>query len=238
MTNEHLIEQAEKSGVLHVDAQIVTSTDISDPEDELVRRQLTSAEKDGEENTIVAKLMTFAVPVHGYFKFAPGCFDAWLADFAKMRGDNKRIPMLVNHNMSNLIGSWTEVVKAGGGLMGAGVFSSTQYAQDMRTLLLEKHIRHVSTGVRVIQSKRVEGKDDYALLVTEGELFETSITPRPANTEAKVKVVSEEKPADSAESSADEEITRVLSEIRDRGNEFRTTQLLRDIAAAGRVKSE
>ena len=238
MTNEHLIEQAEKTGVLHVDTAIVTSTDVSDPEDELLRRNLTSAQKGNEKNTIVAKLMTFDGIVHGWYKFAPSCFDKWLASFAGMSGDSKRIPMLTNHSMANVVGSWTEVIKGGGGLMGAGVFASTGFAQDIRTLLMEKHIQHVSTGARIVQSKRVEGKEDYGVLITEAELFETSITPLPANMKAKVKVVSEEKPAETAESSSDEEITRVLSEIRDRGNEFRTTKLLRDIAAAGRVKAE
>ena len=56
---------------------------------------LLAAKEDDEENTIVAKLVTFGAIIHGYYKLSEKAFDKWFAeDWNKRRGDDKRIPML------------------------------------------------------------------------------------------------------------------------------------------------
>ena len=48
--------------------------------------------------------------------------------------------MLANHNIATVIGSWTNIQKTAGGIMVSGNFSETQYAQQQRQLMIEKHI--------------------------------------------------------------------------------------------------
>ena len=91
------------------------------------------AEKYAEENTIVAKLVTFDAIIHGYYKTQQRkrLTSGWQLT-TSARDEDKRIPMLANHNIASVIGSWTNIEKVSGGIMVSGNFSETQYAQEQR----------------------------------------------------------------------------------------------------------
>ena len=62
---------------------LVDGDDVSAVEDEEFRLY---AEKNAEENTIVAKLVTFDAIIHGYYKLSSKSLDKWLAAYNKRKG--------------------------------------------------------------------------------------------------------------------------------------------------------
>ena len=122
--------------------------------------------------------------------------------------------------------------------MVAGSFSETQYAQQQRQLLLEKHIRHTSFGLTIMNSKQVQNKE-YMVLVDEAVLNEGSITAIPANPKAKVQKVAskdgevQEDQALTASGDTEELDLETLKAIRDDNHELLADLALRSIRSAG-----
>ena len=228
-----------KDGILCVTSQIVNGADdVTSVEEGAF---LEAAKEEGKENTIVAKLVVFAAIVHGWYKFSPKAFDAWLADdFGKRTGGDKRVPMLANHNMSKLIGSWTDVMKVPGGIMVAGDFSGTEYAQNIRTLALEGHLRATSFGIRIISSKEEADYKEkgYGEIITEAALREGSLTALPAVPAAKIKMVASEKDDEQGDEGMTEEEIRIVRDILARQEQDLEESAMRGTLAASRALRE
>ena len=200
MEQEKLIEEVHRTGKLLVDVPLTCKdAEVEDPaEQKLLSEMRLGPDGKPKENTVVSKLINFSSVIHGYWKFAPSAFDEWLSEFNAKGGKNKRFPMLANHNLANLIGSWLQVEKTAGGLVGAGEFSMTDEAQKFRQLMMEGHLQNVSIGVWVDEWKAAPKDAAYKEVAMKARIFETSVTPVPADKKAKVEVVASE-PATSDE---------------------------------------
>jgi len=114
------------------------------------------------------------------------------------RINTKSIPLMAKHFIHggdglDVIGSVIEAKEDERGLLVRAVFASTQIAQDMRTLVKEKHIKSMSVGIQLIQYDR-NGDGGYA--ITEAKLMEVTLTAFPSNKEADILSAKSEENAD------------------------------------------
>lgn len=89
----------------------------------------------------------------------------------------------IDHGMSaaTTIGSGKPYIDARGFLMVDGTFASTKQAQDLRTLVVERHVRTVSVA---FLTKRIQGED--GKMTTKRVLLNGGFVAIPANPEALV----------------------------------------------------
>jgi HK97 family phage prohead protease len=109
-----------------------------------------------------------------------GAFKKTLADWAQ---SNRRIPLLVDHKMSTdgVIGSLDHAQEDDVGLNIVARFSSIQKAQDIRTLLGEKHIDGLSFTYEPVRSRPGTKAGMPVRFLDELRLYEATVTPFPMN---------------------------------------------------------
>jgi HK97 family phage prohead protease len=110
----------------------------------------------------------------------PGAFKKTLADWARSR---QPLPLIADHQLSTdgVIGSVTEAKEDGVGLHIRARFASDQKSQDVRTKMLEGHIRGMSFTYDAVKHRvgMMAGKEIRYL--EEIKLYETTVTPFPMN---------------------------------------------------------
>ena len=95
-----------------------------------------------------------------------------------------RVPIHIDHRYSadSLVGS-ARPYYSGDNLMVSGNFASTPRAQEVRQLVLEGHLTHMSVGFRdTVRSKNADGVP----VITRAELLEVSLVTVSSNREALV----------------------------------------------------
>lgn len=103
--------------------------------------------------------------------------------FANSLKENRSIKMLFQHNPSDVIGVWTDVVEDDSGLMVIGKLADTPRGQEIRELLKMKAVDGLSIGYRTKQSHY---NADGVRVITEAELWEVSVVTFPMNESAGV----------------------------------------------------
>lgn len=91
------------------------------------------------------------------------------------------LPILFNHNMNNPIGKtlWAKITEKGL-LLKVYITDKTQVAKDVWELVKEGIIAFASVGFMALEYEQLESGYKFTSL----DLFETSLTPTPANREA------------------------------------------------------
>lgn len=119
-------------------------------------------------------------PNRNGFAYAPGAFDASLAEHAA-RGTMPA--MLLHHDMSQPVGNWQEIKPSGGSLRVRGKLAiDTTAGGEAYGLLKAKALAALSTGA-IAQEKSRKGD---VLVITKADLFEISLVSVPANPNARI----------------------------------------------------
>lgn len=184
--------------------------------DEYGFRALVEPKSFNEERRSVDIIMSTEYPVRRYEWMNDRLVDEILPIVgAEMRGD--QIPLLNSHSMwqiGSILGSVRNIKKEDDKIRGTAFFADTENAKEAMKLLKGGHLRDISIGYRVKESKYIapgdnfsykgktyQAKEDIGIrLATKYEVFESSVTPVGANPETKVRaktqLTEEEKPLD------------------------------------------
>jgi HK97 family phage prohead protease len=111
----------------------------------------------------------------------PGAFKKTLADW---RGSKQPLPLIADHDLSadGVIGSVREAKEDPVGLWVRAGFSSTAKAQDIRTKMIEGHLRGMSFTYETVKHYMGQVAGKSARFLQELRLFEATVTPFPMNT--------------------------------------------------------
>jgi HK97 family phage prohead protease len=110
----------------------------------------------------------------------PGAFKKTLADWSR---SNQPMPLIADHDLSTggLIGSVREAKEDAIGLWVRAGFSATDKAQDIRTKMVEGHLRGMSFTYEAIKHHMGNLAGKAARFLEELRLFEATVTPFPMN---------------------------------------------------------
>jgi HK97 family phage prohead protease len=129
---------------------------------------------------IVAYLSTFGNKDRVGDIVEKGAFDEFVSNFDP---SSTNLPMLFNHNNSNICGKWNKLEIDDYGLKGYGtIFKDTMWGKEAYSLLNRGILGSVSIGYRVHEQEN-DGDTRYLKQIS---LVETSIVLNPANELAKV----------------------------------------------------
>lgn len=111
----------------------------------------------------------------------PGALDRFVASFDPQA---KKLPMLLNHDRSAIIGEWNALEIDDFGVKGKGIlYTETTMGKDVQALLKRKAIKSASIGFYSTDYKKLSNG---AREFDDIELIETSIVLFPANPKAQV----------------------------------------------------
>lgn len=134
--------------------------------------------KDGE---IEAYITTFNTVDNVGDIFLPEAFDSFLASFDPAK---KKLPMLWEHNVSDLVGEWVDLVKDNFGIKAKGIiYTDTTKGKDTWSLLKRKAVDGVSIGYT---SDQYAWNDHGGLTFARANLVETSVVLKACNDLASV----------------------------------------------------
>ena len=138
---------------------------------------------DGDEGQLTAYVTTFGNTDKEGDIIAPGALDKFIANFKNTPGST--LPMLWQHNQTEVIGEWTDFTINSRGVKGTGeIFTDVTRGNDVRNLIKRGAVGSVSIGFR---SKDYEVRNNgEGFLFKEIELIETSVVLNPANPRAKI----------------------------------------------------
>lgn len=134
----------------------------------------------GEGNIIEGYGSIFGNLDHTGDIVAPGAF-------AKSLASGIKVKMLYQHDRTEVIGVWTEIVEDQHGLRVKGKISNTARGREVMELLKDGAIEGLSIGFKYKDWER----DGDALVIKEAELREISIVTFPANEAAQIMAVKE-----------------------------------------------
>jgi HK97 family phage prohead protease len=111
----------------------------------------------------------------------PGAFKKTLADWSRAV---QPLPLIADHNMSTegVIGSVRQAKEDGIGLWIKAGFSKTPKAQDIRTKMIEGHLKGMSFTYDAVRHRMGQFNGKSARFLEELKLFEATVTPFPMNT--------------------------------------------------------
>jgi len=99
---------------------------------------------------------------------------------------NKNIPMLLGHNSSKVLGNWVNITKEGDVLFGEPVWDTDEDTQVIYDKVKKGFIDGISIGLSIDKVHIPDDTED--IIITESTLLEASITPLPANSEARIEL--------------------------------------------------
>jgi len=110
----------------------------------------------------------------------PGAFKKTLADW---RGSKQPLPLIADHDLSTegVIGSVRDAKEDPVGLWVRAGFSSTAKAQDIRTKMIEGHLKGMSFTYEAVRHYMGQMAGKSARFLQELRLFEATVTPFPMN---------------------------------------------------------
>jgi HK97 family phage prohead protease len=111
----------------------------------------------------------------------PGAFKKTLADWKQSR---QPLPLIADHDLSTdgVIGSVREAKEDPVGLWVRAGFSSAAKAQDVRTKMIEGHLKGMSFTYEAVKHYMGQVAGKSARFLQELKLFEATVTPFPMNT--------------------------------------------------------
>ena len=143
---------------------------------------------DGEKGIVEAYVSTFGNADKVGDVMASTAFDKFVEDFEKVR-DNK-LPMLLQHSQSNIVGEWNKFVIDSKGIKGFGeIYTETAQGSDALAFIKRGLISSTSIGFRSKNYERIEKGGN---LFKEVTLVETSLVINPANPKAVITSVKDE----------------------------------------------
>jgi len=118
-------------------------------------------------------------------RILPGAFTKTIQE----RVPTGKVPLMAMHfgwggDVNEVIGTITEAREDAKGLWIHADLSKVSLAQDIRTKILEGHVRGLSVGYRVIQAASVVEEGKTVMELSELMLREGTVTVKPANEEA------------------------------------------------------
>ena len=130
-------------------------------------------QKDGE---IEAYITTFNTVDKAGDIFLPEAFDEFLKSFDP---ETKKLPMLWEHDVRDLVGEWVELTKDAHGIKAKGIiYTDTTKGRDIWALLKRKAVEGVSIG---FTSDAWKFNDQGGITFSRAKLVETSIALRGVN---------------------------------------------------------
>ena len=144
--------------------------------------------KQDGESEVVGNLITAYVTTYGNEDVVKDVVEKGAADKFVANFDGS-LPMLLNHDVSQIIGVWTKFESDDYGLKGYGELNETTLGKDVQMLIKDGMLADVSIGFRAID---YELKDNGGRLFKEIDLFETSVVLFPANRRANITSVKDE----------------------------------------------
>jgi HK97 family phage prohead protease len=111
----------------------------------------------------------------------PGAFKKTLADWSRSK---QPLPLIADHELSTdgLIGSVKQAREDSTGLWVRAGFSGTDKAQDIRTKMIEGHLRGMSFTYETVKHYMGTVAEKSVRYLQELKLFEATVTPFPMNT--------------------------------------------------------
>lgn len=103
-------------------------------------------------------------------------------DISMFNSDNS--PALMNHNSDKVIGKWVNTRKEGTNVISTLDFDNDSYSQDMKNKVIKGSLKKVSIGID-FKRDDLEILDNYVVRINKCVLREASLTPLPANPNAK-----------------------------------------------------
>lgn len=98
-------------------------------------------------------------------------------------GRFKENPVMVfNHNLDNVLGTWENIQVEGNSITAIPNFDEDQYSTDMKNKYIKGTLKTSSIGIDVYNA---EIDKDGVLVITDSEIFETSLATVPQNAKAK-----------------------------------------------------
>jgi HK97 family phage prohead protease len=111
----------------------------------------------------------------------PGAFRKTLADWSRSR---QPMPLIADHDLSSegVIGSVSKAAEDATGLRITARFSSVPKAQDIRTKMIEGHLKGMSFTYETVRSYVGTAAGKSVRYLQELKIFEATVTPFPMNT--------------------------------------------------------